>query len=101
MVEVIRQNDVRSVYEWLKCEKRFLKRLLCLSYAWCKNKEVSNSKIAHVTRTLNFKEMRRNIEKEFKYILEKLSKSVEKRWKICEKRVHIGKRRGAALRKLY
>ena len=45
--------------------------------------------------------MRRNIEKELKYILEKLSKSVEKRWKICEKRVHIGKRRGAALRKLY
>ena len=45
--------------------------------------------------------MGRNIEKEFKYILEELSKSVEKRWKICEKRVHIGKRRGAALRKLY
>ena len=86
MVEVIKQDDVRSVYKWLKCEKRFLKKAaLFIHDAWCKNKEISNIEIAHVIRTLSFKEKRRNIEKESKYILEKLSKSVEKKEKYVKK----------------
>lgn len=45
---------------------------------WCKNKEVSNSEIANVITTSSLKEKESSIEKEVKYVLRKLSESVEK-----------------------